>query len=185
MDTQTRVTIDDLRACPEWLPLLARWHQQAWGISPVPEVAGSVTDTNSSDADLNRRQQRLRTHLGEGCIPSTLVARQPQGQAVGCISMVTYRRLAGDRHSYWLANLYVLPEWRQQGVGAKLLQAALACLAAEGLQPVNLYTTDKEPYYARRGWRTIRRGRFRRQAAVVMRYEPEAGVASEPTSVLF
>lgn len=146
------VQICNLNTCPQHLPLLAHWQQQQWG-----------------DGSLEQRLQRLQSHLDARAVPGTLVALA-DGVPVGCISMVDYRRLAGDPGSVWLANLYVLPGHRTRGVGAQLLTAALQFVAQRQLAPVNLYTTDKEAYYSRRGWRVIKRGWFRRQPAVVMRY---------------
>lgn len=149
--------IRNLSTCPDYLPLLAQWQQQQWG-----------------DAALEQRLQRLQSHLDAAAVPSSLVALV-DGVPVGCISIVHYQRLAGDPGSVWLANLYVLPGHRTRGVGEQLLTAALQFAAARQLTPVNLYTTDKEVYYSRRGWRVIKRGWFRRQPAVVMRYTGTVG----------
>ena len=53
--------------------------------------------------------------------------------------------------SPWLAALYVIPAARRRGVGAALIEAALARAAQFAAGTIYLLTTDQEAYYARLG----------------------------------
>jgi RimJ/RimL family protein N-acetyltransferase len=49
---------------------------------------------------------------------------------------------AKNRHKAWVVGMYVAPEVAGQGVGAKLLQALLACSRGEGLESLVLTVTE-------------------------------------------
>lgn len=50
--------------------------------------------------------------------------RNPKGIAVGCLWMgITIDQISGDRHSH-IFLLYVLPEYRRQGIGSALMNTA-------------------------------------------------------------
>ncbi len=61
-----------------------------------------------------------------------LVASVVEDRLVGCLQMVITRRLAeGDRAE--IASLVVDAAWRRRGIGAGLIQAAVARLQAQGI----------------------------------------------------
>ena len=62
-----------------------------------------------------------------------LVASMAEDRLVGCLQMVVTRRLAeGDRAE--IASLVVDAAWRSRGIGACLIQAAVARLQAQGIR---------------------------------------------------
>jgi GNAT superfamily N-acetyltransferase len=53
----------------------------------------------------------------------------------------------------YITNMYIQPEYRQQGVGADLLQASVAWASAAGLQFLLLwYSAEGHPFYRRHGF---------------------------------
>ena len=54
----------------------------------------------------------------------------------------------------YLTNVYTLPEWRNQGVGTRLLQAIEQALAAQRCELLLAWLSERSvPWYARNGFR--------------------------------
>jgi predicted GNAT family N-acyltransferase len=82
---------------------------------------------------------------GEDTDAVHLIARDPSGRAIG-----TARLLASGQ----IGRMAVLAEWRGRGVGAALLDAALAAALGPGRPAPFLHAqTSAEGFYARRGFR--------------------------------
>ena len=66
----------------------------------------------------------------------------------------------------WLEELYVAPEWRNQGVGSELMQQILDRARAEGWRALELEVVAGHeravPLYARHGFAPLSRTRFSR-----------------------
>lgn len=84
-------------------------------------------------------------------------------------AMVGFARVVGDGATFaWLADVFVLPEARGRGIGAAVVEAALAAPAVMDVKRVVLATADAHGLYARFGfeplaeserWMTVERGR--------------------------
>ena len=57
-----------------------------------------------------------------------------------------------DQGSPWLASLYVAPEQRGRGLGARLVHAAVDAAAGQGIDQLFLFTPDHAKFYERLGW---------------------------------
>ncbi len=85
-----------------------------------------------------------------------LVAVAPDGSIAGCLQTVFTRRLAeGDRGE--IASLVVDAGWRNQGIGALLIQAAVKRMQAQGIQTLrvrcNINRERAHQFYERFGFR--------------------------------
>lgn len=129
MDVVTELRILPLRDCSDCLDQIASWHQQEW-----------------QQQDLAERTRQLTTHLSDEAIPTTLVAFSGDC-AVGSVSLVRYQRLGGYPASVWMANMYVVPELRRQGVGSRLIDEAEKQAGEAGVSQLFLYTHDQKNYY--------------------------------------
>jgi predicted N-acetyltransferase YhbS len=63
--------------------------------------------------------------------------------------------------SPWLAAVYVVPEYRNRGIGAALVNAIVAKATALGVVALYLHTVGSERFYTRLGWRVLRRAEER------------------------
>jgi GNAT superfamily N-acetyltransferase len=86
------------------------------------------------------------------------VAELDGGQPVGMLNMCVFSRMPapGRLHSQWgyLANLFVLAEHRNGGVGAALLAACLGYAREQGFVRVVLSPSERSvPFYRRAGFR--------------------------------
>ena len=142
------VTVVDLSSQPHWITLLASWQHRQWREAQgVQELSQDV-----ERRDIQSRQTSLQEHLLKQPVPKTLVA-EAQGSPVGCISLIHYS-IAGDSSSrqHWISNFYVHPDWRNKGIGSRLLDRIEAYSREMGLADIYLYTHDKQAFYRRRGW---------------------------------
>lgn len=85
------------------------------------------------------------------------VAGDPSGDAVGMVNLAVFDRMptpdASSGRWGYLANLFVLPASRGQGVGARLVAAVLATAREEGLGRVVLSPSEQSrPLYRRAGF---------------------------------
>ncbi len=149
---------------PQWLPLIAEWQQAQWR-------------RYSTSGTLERRQQKLQQHLSLGALPITFVAALKQkneqtvetsARPVGCVSLVTYRFSSVGVSTPWLANLFVEPALRRQGIGSHLLDFAVSHSLTLGLSKLFLFTHDQRSYYETRGWQFLRQHRLSGQAVDIM-----------------
>lgn len=81
------------------------------------------------------------------------------GQPVGMLNMCVFSRMpAPERlHSQWgyLANLFVLAEHRNEGIGAQLLAACLASAREQRFVRVVLSPSERSvPFYRRAGFKS-------------------------------
>jgi GNAT superfamily N-acetyltransferase len=85
------------------------------------------------------------------------LAEDPTGVAVGMVNLKLFERMpAPDRRAGrwgYLANLFVQPAHRNEGLGARLLAALLATSREEGLVRIVLRPSEQSaPLYEREGF---------------------------------
>lgn len=151
-----------LESKPEFFAQVARWHHQE-------------CERQGLKSTLALRQQRLVMHIRESAIPKTLIALQNDHLA-GCVSLVDYTYRSSERmpkvtsaSPVWLSNLFVQEEFRQQGIGNSLIDAAKNYARDLGLEELWLSATDYTDYYQKRGWEIVRRTKLGGRQVNVMR----------------
>lgn len=150
----------------EALERLAAWHHAEWS-----DLAPGWS--------LDEATRELRDNLGRGTIPSTLVALSG-ADPIGSASLleVDFNDLPPFRP--WLASVYVLPAWRNRGVGGNLVDRIVASARGLGLPRLYLFTTDMERWYGRRGWRVQAPARAGGEPGVVMHFDLSTGPSTFP-----
>ena len=154
-----------LADAPGHVDTLAGWHHAQWG--------ALYDDWSRADA-----AAELRRHVACRGRPTTLVLVDG-GTLLGSVSLVDEDapELA-DRGDAWLASLYVVPEARGHGHGARLAQALVEHAAACGIQTLWLFTPEHEGFYARLGWQRIGTARLRGTDVTLMQIVPAGGAAA-------
>jgi len=157
MDT---IEIANLREYPQFVPVLARWHHWEWLRGYGDGTRNSVPENGDIAADLREREHNLRTHFGPGAVPTTFVAltRESELRPVGSVSIVYYRFTNHRLPSEWLTNLYVLKQYRKQGIGEHLLDYVAEYATEHSINHLKLYTRDREEFYRKRDWRFSHKG---------------------------
>lgn len=95
---------------------------------------------------------RLAARRGVEGPPLTLLALR-RGLPVGTVSLVPEPHPFTDATVHCVADLFVCPAWRRQGVGSALCRAAVQAAQRLGIRELALFTVDAEDFYRRQGWR--------------------------------
>lgn len=144
----------DVSEVPEAIDVLASWHFAEWG-SLYP---------NESQEDF---KEELRKCLECGAVPATFVAME-NNELLGSISVLARDMDIEEPWGPWLANFYVQPRYRSEGVGKRLISALLAHCAAHGIPGLYLFTPSTRAYYERLGWEAIRSTEYHGQSVTIM-----------------
>lgn len=151
------IRIENLAAHPAFAPVLAAWVQAEWG-RLLPE--------RTEEMLVAAFQQRFTPHV----IPESFVAMAGD-RPIGMASLIEDDMKTRPDLSPWLAAVYVLPEFRNRGVGSSLVRAVMAEAMALGVERLYLFTPDQMAFYRRLGWRTLERTDYRGEEVVIMVYE--------------
>jgi len=152
------MTIENLADHPEFLPTIAQWQHGEWGhLRP----GDTVED----------RRNRLETSCERDRIPLTVVAFN-DGQPLGSASLIQHDMDTRLELSPWLASVFVAPEFRRQGIGARLVRRIMAEAGALNVPTLYLYTVHSEAFYASLGWTLPEHSAYREQTVAIMTYLP-------------
>jgi N-acetylglutamate synthase-like GNAT family acetyltransferase len=149
---------------PGFFAQVAQWHHQE-------------CEHQGLKSTIALRQQRLVLHVQNSAIPKTLIAVH-SNQIIGCVSLVNYTYRSSERmpkvasaSPVWLSNLFVLENFRHQGVGNVLIDAAKNYAQNLDLDELWLSATDYTDYYQKRGWDVVRRTKLGGRQVNVMRVQ--------------
>ena len=119
---------------------------------------------DSQDDWLDAFKRRVRRDE----VPTTVVAFA-DGEPAGSASL-TVRDLPSHMHlTPWLAEVYVRPEFRKQGIGSALVKRTETEAARNSADMLFLYTFDSEAFYEELGWELMERDRLKGEAIAIMR----------------
>lgn len=141
----------------QFISTLAHWHHQEWAyLRPGDSVEARIA--------------RLRDACGHTEIPTVVIAFNNL-KLFGSAMLVAHDMDTRMDLSPWLAGVFVLPEHRQHGIGAALVQRVTDDARALGVQRLYLYTPSTEQFYSRLGWSVVERTGYRGVDVVVMSYD--------------
>jgi predicted N-acetyltransferase YhbS len=106
-------------------------------------------------------------------LPAVLVARRGE-KYLGSVNLLVHEMTTRPTLSPWLAQLFVIAEERDRGVGATLVRACLTRFAELGFSRVHLYTaaaTTLPAYYTALGWKTIEETEYLGKMRAVMAFD--------------
>ena len=138
-----------------FVPNVASWHWDEWG--------GGYPDSSLEEWT---RQLAIKTRTdGLPCSWIALVDGTPAGSVTLELDGVEPRpELTPD-----LAGLFVLPVYRNRGIGSALVRTCEDGARTFGVRHLYLYTEEAEALYQRLGWETIDRAQFQGEDAAIMR----------------
>lgn len=145
--------IVDLKAAPEYLPILAEWHQQEWA-------------TLNPGSSLDDRINKMQSYLSEEFIPSMFVALD--GRLLGSAAIVKHDMDSRKELSPWVASVYVETEKRGQGVGPRMVEHVMNEAGKSGIKRLNLFTPDQELFYQNLGWQCLERTEYCNHQVTIM-----------------
>jgi predicted N-acetyltransferase YhbS len=143
-----------LKDHPELVDLLATWFYREWG-RRNPLLTVDVIAKN------------LEEHLNRDTLPLTLVAFHDQ-EPVGSASLKIREMEIYPQYIHWLGSVYVLPEYRNQGVGTQIIQRSISEADRLGVTELYLYTNGSGTFYSRFGWQPLERPFYHGREVTVM-----------------
>ena len=108
-------------------------------------------------------------------IPETFVAVKDT-KLVGMASIVKHDMSTRKDLSPWLAAVYVAPEFRNRGIGSRLVRTVMQEADTLGLEMLYLFTPNRIRFYSRLGWKVLEYTRYRGENVAIMLYEVGAHI---------
>jgi predicted N-acetyltransferase YhbS len=140
---------------PELVPILADWFYDEWG---------RMDPTNSWE----KIRSNLSEHLNRERVPLTIVLLR-DSQPIASVSLKIREMETLPQYLHWLGGVFVHPEYRQQGIGSRLIEFAANEAKKLSVNELYLYTHSHEHFYTRLGWRVIERPKYRDRIVIVMK----------------
>ena len=145
--------IVNLKEMPHYLDTLARWHQEEWGYFKPNKT-------------LAERIERMQSHLLPEFIPTTFVASNHE--LLGSATIIEHDMDTRKELTPWLAGVYVVPEFRGQGIGSTLVLHVMEQARENMIERLYLFTPDREAFYARLGWKIFEKTSYLGYAVTIM-----------------
>ena len=148
--------ISDLRDAPEQLEKLAGWHHTQWShLYPGQTLA--------------ERTKTMRSHLGDGPIPSTFIAID--NEPVGSAAIIESDMETRPELTPWLASVYVDKPYRNRGIGSALVKHVIDFAASNMIERLYLFTPDRQSFYHGLGWKYYDRENYHGEDVTIMYHD--------------
>lgn len=151
---QGDITIQRLSADDPNAEIVAGWTFESWG-----HLHPGLT--------LEQAIEHLKTECGQGGVPSIFVAMQGE-TPVGTASLIADDMSIRRELTPWLASVFVVPEWRGQGIASALVKRVEIEALENGIEHFYLYTPDQQALYRRLGWQDVESLEYRGETVTVM-----------------
>jgi len=152
------VEIRFLAELPQHVDQLAAWHHAQWHeyhTGWTQEVA----------------RAELQSHTLSKTLPTTLLLIESD-LLLGSVSLLEDDALELSAiGNAWLASLYVKPEARGRGFGAKLVKALMQHAKNISLKEIFLFTPEHKVFYQTLGWQVLQQASVNGQRVDVMNYQ--------------
>ena len=143
---------------PEMVDQLASWLFQEWG-------------KQYYDGSIKNIYTALSKHMNHNDLPITLIAIRDE-ELQGTASLRIRELEIRPQYKHWLGSVYVYDDYRRQGIGTRLIQAAVVEATRLGIHDLYLYTRQNTKLYAHLGWHEIERPALDGAEIVIMKRTP-------------
>lgn len=155
----------NLRQYPSAIELIAPWHFAEWGaLFPDRSLADFAAE--------------LALCLSNDVLPQTWLLQDAAGEIVGTGSLLLQDMATNQQLSPWLANIYLVPAVRGQGLGRSLVQQIMQQAASLQIQTLYLFTEDQQAFYQRLGWQFHHSELYEGHWVSVMQWQPDCAAAT-------
>jgi GNAT superfamily N-acetyltransferase len=173
--TRPDIVIDYLASCPELAGELPRLSWKGW-----QDVYQQREQT--LEDSLKNYRERMNTdrlpltfvalHGGPPSVRARLAGNYgAASELVGMVSLKFHDMDPRPDLDPWLGGLFVLPEWRNRGVGAMLMYRATEEARRLNISRLYLWTHSAEGLYYKLGWQVVERSDYFGKEAVVMQID--------------
>ncbi|WP_318153158.1 GNAT family N-acetyltransferase [Halomonas sp. LR3S48] len=160
MAMQDPINIVRLSPDSDHVATVASWTYAEWGHLHPNSTAESYRDA-------------FRRECGDGGVPSVFVAMHGN-KPVGTAALLAEDMDSRRELTPWLASVFVLPEWRGQGIASTLIRRVEEEAVACGVDHFYLFTPDQQALYRRLGWQDHEELSYRGEEVTIMRRRLEA-----------
>ena len=136
------------------IPILGGWFYKEWGRN-LPDVTQATFEG------------KLRQRLNRDQVPLVLVTLRDDSP-IASASLKIQEMETHPQYLHWLGSVYVLPEYREEGIGTKLVQFAVNEAKRLAVHDLYLYTRNRENFYTRLGWKVLERPLYHGREVVIM-----------------
>lgn len=139
---------------------LSEWHQAEWG--------------HLSDRTLPDRVREFQEQGGSTNIPLTLVAFK-DNEPVGTCSLLVHDLSDVPKYDHltpWMGSVYVLPEYRRQGIARAMCKKAVEAAKRLKVKTLYLFTPDQQVLYSGMGWEVVDNFELRGEMETLMKINP-------------
>jgi len=150
-----QIEIKYLADHPELVPILSTWFHEEWG-------------KNNPSLTVETIEHNVRERLNHDKLPLSMIAFA-NSEPIATASLKIREMDIYPQFEHWLGTVYVLPGYRNQGVGSQIVEAAVDKASLLGVKTLNLYTPDRESFYQRLGWEVLEKVEYHGRIVVVMR----------------
>lgn len=151
---QSDISFQRLNADDPNADIVAAWTFDAWG-----HLHPGLT--------LEQTIQRIKAECGKTGVPSIFVAMHG-GTPVGTASLIVDDMSIRRELTPWLASVFVVAEWRGQGIASGLVRRVEVEAVNGGIERFYLYTPDQQALYRRLGWQDLECLEYRGETVTVM-----------------
>lgn len=150
----------NLRKRPQAIPEIARWHFDEWHmLFPEKTLADFAAE--------------LAESLHGDDIPQTWLLLDEHQQVCGTGSLLLRDMNTNQELSPWLANIFLRPACRGQGLGRYLVQQLMLEARQREVPVLYLFTEDQQSFYEKLGWQLHHHELYQGQWVSVMQCEPQ------------
>lgn len=149
------IEVNYLADHPELVHLLSTWFRDEWG-------------QNNPSLTLEDIKHRVQKRLNRDKIPLCLVAFI-KSKPIATATLKTREMSIYPQFEHWLGNVYVVPEYRDQGVGSGIVESTAERARSLEVKDLYLYTYDQEHFYRRLGWKILEQVEYHGHNVFVMR----------------
>ncbi|QPK65558.1 GNAT family N-acetyltransferase [Methylomonas sp. LL1] len=144
----------NLRDQSHHIPQLAAWHHHEWlALNPGRSI--------------DHRIEYMQSYLSDDLVPSTFIAKQ--GILMGSAAIIENDMDTRPELTPWLASVFVAPEFRNRGIGGRLVKHVMQQAKYAGIDALYLFTPDRVSFYQKLGWRIFKQEEYRGHLVTIMR----------------
>lgn len=132
---------------------LAKWHHKEWSyLNPGTDIESRIT--------------KMQLHLNNDMIPVTYIALGDQ--LLGSAAIVPNDMKTKPELSPWLASVFIAQEYRNKGIGTKLVLHVMQQAKENAIKTLYLFTPDKAAFYKKLGWVIISKEQYHGHEVTIM-----------------
>jgi putative hydrolase of the HAD superfamily len=140
---------------PHFAPLVAEWIFNEWG-------------HQDPESSLEKTIALYETQLNTKTPPIALVGLL-DGKPIACSGIKIRELDLFPQYTHWLGSVYVVSEFRNQGIGSVVVELSSQFAAMIGLGELYLYTHSHEDFYNRLGFAQVKCPLYQGRKIVIMK----------------